>query len=338
MTSLEPAAKSAAVLDALLDSLRVDAVRDLAWLLMSPSLLREHGPLAALAHPGEAVGERAAVAAWLSSLDRDPRTLLRVLSAAPLTRLGRYAETLLGYYLEHGPAERLVAANVTLRRAGRTLGECDFLVQTANGRRLHWELGVKCYLHTGSERGVLADYVGPNLLDRFDIKLARLVEHQLPLSATEAFASLGHRGPWQAQMLVKGWLFYRWHDTASGLAAPRLPAAVEPGHSRGFWVPRHAWEAFARDAAKRWMALPRLAWLAPQQVTAGSEAADRGLVDAGALNDCAHSPRAPTMVAGFAWDEAAAAWRERTRGFIVPDDWPARAEAFALSDYHQRQK
>lgn len=338
MTALGPAADSAAVLDALLDSLRVSAVRDLAWLLMSPALLREQGPLARLARPGDAVGERAAVAAWLRDLDRDPQALYRVLSAARLTRLGHYAETLLGYYLQQGPAERLVAANVALRRAGRTLGECDFLVQAGSGRRLHWELAVKCYLHAGGERGVLADYVGPNLLDRFDIKLARLVEHQLPLSATEAFASLGHRGPWEAQMLIKGWLFYRWQDPADGLAAPRLPAAVEPGHSRGFWVPRHAWEAFGRDAAERWMLLPRLAWLAPQQVTAASGTAGRGLLDAGALNERADSPRAPTMVAGFAWDEAAAAWRERARGFIVPDDWPARAEAFALSDYHQRQK
>jgi hypothetical protein len=42
--------------------------------------------------------------------------------------------------------------------------------------RLHWELAVKCYLHAGRGPRNLADYVGPNLKDRFDLKLAHVLK------------------------------------------------------------------------------------------------------------------------------------------------------------------
>jgi hypothetical protein len=45
----------------------------------------------------------------------------------------------------------------------------------------------------------------------------------------------------------------------------------------------------------------------------------------------AHLPRKhdPVMVAAFIAD-GAGGYIERSRGFIVPDDWPERARAFAL--------
>ena len=175
MSALEPAADPAAALDALQCALSDPTVRDLAWLLLSPSLLRAQPPAGELADPFETPDEAAATVAWLLRLDRDASPLRQAIASTPIARLGRYAECLLGFFLQHGPAARLVAANVALRLAGRTIGECDFLVETASGRRLHWELAVKCYLHAGGERAELADYVGPNLQDRFDLKLAHLL-------------------------------------------------------------------------------------------------------------------------------------------------------------------
>jgi Uncharacterized protein conserved in bacteria len=156
-----------------------------------------------------------------------------------------------------GPAARLVAAGVPLRRSGVTLGECDFLVQTQQGARLHWELAVKCYLHAGESRtqlttqsaARLADYVGPNLKDRFDLKLAHVLNHQLPLSAREEFASVGHAGPWTPQMFIKGWLFYRAGET------PADPVELDPSHGRGWWVTRSEWTDFAEAHAQMWRVL-----------------------------------------------------------------------------------
>jgi hypothetical protein len=333
MRTLEPAAQPAAALEALLETLCDAAVRDLAWLLFSPDLLRAQPPGGMLASPFESPEEASAAAAWLLALDHAADDLHRDVAASRVTRLGRYAECLLAHFLARGPAARLVAANIPLRRAGRTLGECDFLVETASGRRLHWELAVKCYLHAGGARmpmaalsaepsAELSDYVGPNLQDRFDIKLAHLLDHQLPLSAREEFASLGHAGPWDAQMFVKGWLFYRWGE------APPAPPAIDPSHARGWWIARADWPRLAARQADAWVVLPRLAWLAPRRLTADRASAAPELLGSEALIAQLARQSGPTMVAALARD-GGAGWLERSRGFVVPDDWPERAFAFA---------
>jgi len=255
---------SAAILGKLLDTLREPVVRDLAWLLLSADLLRAQPPVGVLASPFDSPQEFDATVDWLRALDADPADLQRDFAETRITRLGRYAERLLGWFLQHGPAARLVAAGVPLRRSGVTLGECDFLVQTQQGARLHWELAVKCYLHAGEGRvqsatqlatqpaARLAEYVGPNLKDRFDLKLAHVLNHQLPLSARAEFASVGYAGPWTPQMFIKGWLFYRAGET------PVDPAELDPSHGRGWWVTRNDWPDFAAAHAQTWRVLPRL--------------------------------------------------------------------------------
>jgi hypothetical protein len=316
------------------EPLRDAAVRDLAWLLLSPDLLRPQLPLGALAKPFETPRELQATIDLLYALDAAPDPLHRDLAATRITRLGRYAERLLGWFLQHGPAARLVAAGVALRRAGVTLGECDFLVQSRQGARLHWELAVKCYLHAGnagdasnaddSAPARLADYVGPNLKDRFDLKLAHLLNHQLPLSARDEFASTGYAGAWTPRMFVKGWLFYR-HGTT-----PADALELDPAHGRGWWVTRSEWPAFALAHARTWRALPRLEWLAPRLTMQREqrEAADASYVDALTLAAQTSNQPGPVMVAAFAEDDAGDLI-ERSRGFIVPDEWPAQARLYA---------
>ncbi|WP_310134673.1 DUF1853 family protein [Paraburkholderia terricola] len=313
----------AALLDPLLASLRDAAVRDLAWLLLSADLLRAQPPVGALANPFETPLEAAATVDWLRALDAAPEPLHRDLAATRVTRLGRYAERLLAWFLQHGPAARLVAASVPLRRAGVTLGECDFLVQTQQGARQHWELAVKCYLHAGEGRARLADYVGPNLKDRFDLKLAHVLNHQLPLSAREEFASVGHEGPWAPRMFIKGWLFYRHGET------PSDPVELDPAHGRGWWVTRGDWPAFAAAHGQSWRVLPRLEWLAPRHHERDEAwSAGAAFVDAESLAaQISHQP-GPTMVAAFVSDGTGASI-ERSRGFIVPDEWPEQARNYA---------
>lgn len=316
-----------------LDVLREPAVRDLAWLLFSADLLRPQPRGGVLASAFESAEDAVATIDWLLALDATPQALLDYLAQSRLTRLGRYAECLLAWFLQHGPTARLVAANVPLRRAGLTLGECDFLVRTQAGRRLHWELAVKCYLHAGPGRARLADYVGPNLQDRFDLKLAHLLDHQLPLSGREEFSSLGHPGPWEPQMFVKGWLFYRSGETV------QVPDEVDPAHARGWWITRGDWPDFAAGHAPRWRILPRLEWLALRRDDldggqTGGRAAQANhavvspLEDAQALAARTAQQGGPTMVGAFVMD-ASGCWVERSRGFIVPDDWPAKAQAYA---------
>lgn len=367
MIAAPPAGTSGADMAGRLDGLTDPAVRDLAWLLFSADLLSAQPPRAPLAEPWNPPAEAHAAAQWLIQLDRDPALLHAVLDGGRPKRLGRYAEILLGWFLEYGPAARLVAANVPLRRAGRTLGECDFLVETRDGQRLHWELAVKCYLHCGNTyamHATLADFVGPGLRDRLDRKRTHLIDHQLRLSEREEFVSLGFPGPWTAQMFVKGWLFYQ--AGASAPAAVNDPPALARGHARGWWVTRTEWPAFAaQQVADGWSALPRMAWLAPRRIAGGKRELSSGMAAAGRMQSelslraarsgervvdvpgtfadqmsvaapvdpetlLAHLPRLdePVMVAAFVADTANG-YIEQSRGFIVPDDWPAQARAFA---------
>jgi uncharacterized protein len=309
----------------LVDRFEDATVRDLAWLLCAPGLLRADHAGVPLAEPFDTESERDAVLDWLAALDAAPDAFHVQARNPKLTRLGIYAESLLEYFLAHGPAARLIAANVSLRRHRLTIGELDFLLENAAGARLHWELAVKFYLHIGNgahdaSDARLPDYVGPNLQDRFDLKHARLVEHQLTLTSSAEFAALGLHGPWQPQLFIKGRLFY--HRGESVAPAPEIAA----GHLRGWWMTRAEWRAAhgtedARRDGRVWVVQPRMAWLASRRLN-GTEATDaRAQLQAIVT---------PTLVAVHARD-AAGAWFEESRGFIVPDDWPERARAFAAA-------
>ncbi len=327
-----------------LNSLREPTVRDLAWLLFSAGLLCESPPMRLLACPCDMPQDAYATRAWLLELDRDVSDFQQFMVASRVTRLGHYAECLLTYFLRYGPAERLIAANVVLRNAQRTIGECDFLVQALgeSGQRLHWELAVKCYLHIGDgrEHTSFADYVGPNLQDRFDWKLTHLLTNQLRLCTREEFASLGYgAGPWQAQMFIKGWLFYRWEEArnvfisaaASVRSASLGGLEINPAHERGFWVTRAEWMRFAAASHRQtqaWVRLRRLEWLAPRPPMMVDSLEANTLVDARAIQAQTESSCAPILVAALVRDDTNTYWVEHSRGFIVPDDWPERALAF----------
>lgn len=316
--------------DTLLDA----AVRDLGWLLASPSLLTA-APGAPLAQPWPDAAGWSAVEAWLAALDAQPAPLHRALDGLRPVRLGRYAECLLEYFLSHGPSLRLVAANLPLRSNGKTLGEVDFLVDEPGGQRLHWELAVKCYLCAPVHGGAsLADFVGPNLVDRFDRKRRRLLDHQLRLGDRDGFALLGYGAPSDAQMFIKGWLFYPY-----GAPLPPVAAEIAPDHPRGFWLTHAQWPAWAaaQPAGVAWSVLPRLAWLAPRRAATGTGVEPEPLAAAPELPPVLTTRQSlaltgiPALIATYE-QGGDGAWRETARGFVVPDDWPARAQAFAAQE------
>ncbi|KND61393.1 hypothetical protein BVER_04294c [Candidatus Burkholderia verschuerenii] len=314
----------------LVDRFEDVTVRDLACLLFAPDLLRASAAGAPLARPFASPEERDAVLGWLSTLDAAPDAFHLHARDPKFTRLGVYAESLLGYFIAHGPTTRLIAANVPLRWQRRTIGEGDFLLENEAGTRLHWELAVKFYLHIGDDTprvARLADYVGPNLQDRFDLKHARLVTHQLALTSRAEFAALKLDGPWLPQSIVKDRLFY--HGDAAPEVVPDVAPEVADDHLRGWWMTASEWHASHGASARddhAWVVQPRMAWLASRRLYAAD--ADALLADAATIHTQLASIAAPTMLASYARDDTGA-WREDTRGFIVPDDWPERARAYA---------
>jgi len=400
---------------ALLDCFGDAAVRDLLWLLSSPGLLNPGAANIPQAMHEITPEQESRIVDWLYATEAQPAPLHAWLAASPQKRLGHYAEQLLAFFLSEGTVGRLIAANLPLRRANQTLGECDFLLETHDGRRLHWELAVKCYLYvdepdpsappqvpgTGDDGAArpgayasLACYVGPNLADRFDLKLARMIEHQLPLSARPEFRALVAGGPWQAELFLCGWLFYPLAPRRQ--SACRISALLNPQHMRGWWASVSDWQRWQPTlGAQAWVVLPRLEWMAqrrfeapaPLEVNslggtplggtplgeplldsaamlarleahfspaAGAIAAQAelepnmtapippfaGATASSAVNLRADSPGAPEtksnpkpagpwLIAGL--KRRGDMWVECTRGFVVDEDWFARARVYAAS-------
>jgi len=285
-------------------------VRTLAWLLDAPDLLDPAAPewegrVATLGPPAASTRD------WLAELDRAPEALHSFLGLQRFTRLGRYAENLLAYYLQH--EGRLVAHGVQVRvNKGETVGEFDFLLDDG-GRLLHWEFATKLYLLETEGNGHQADYfVGPNLADTLGAKVRKIMERQLALSRHPAAQASLPRPVAGAQALVKGWLFYH------GQASVR-PGGVSDCHCRGFWCTRDEFRDITGAQAVR--PLQRLEWLAPVTMEQ-SGLADRAALDA-LLDTHFAEDGAPLMVALLAPQDGMLV--EVERGFVVSNDWRRRA-------------
>jgi hypothetical protein len=300
---------------------RQAAVRDLAWVLASPPLLAPSRQQLAsgvrVRWLNSAWSERAFQAStdWLQALDRHPAPLLEALSRRRDPRLGSYFETLLAFWLAWpgNPLYRLVAHNLPVRARNLTLGELDFLVEDRLGGGLqHWEVAVKFYLGV-APGGALENWIGPGRQDRLDLKVRRLLDHQLTLpSRPEGSGLLRHLGlPTPAPVcLLKGRLFYPPGVSRTDWA----PAAAEPGHLQGWWQAPVDFLA-RQDPALQWLVLPKANWLTEVD-GAGVPIGDaRYAADFIELQQQSVDNR-PLAVVGLREG------REVSRGFITPPGWP----------------
>jgi len=301
---------------------RYPAVRDLAWAIGSPPLLRP--ARAGLDHAprwlDQAWCDRALAVSrdWLDALDHDPAPLRDHLARARDHRLGSYFEDLLAFWLTwpDNPLYALIARNLPVRHEGRTLGEFDFLVrERASGETQHWEVAVKFFLGVRAG-GAARHWIGPGLRDRLDLKLARLRDHQLRLADSPAgrdlLTSLGLPAA-RPVCLVKGRLFY----PACAREDDWTPHDAAPGHLRGWWLDHDAFRARWAAAGLDWLHLPRAGWMT--EVILGADEtppAPAEDIDTLLARLPGTGPRAATGVVGLRDG------REVTRGFVVPPDWP----------------
>lgn len=313
-------------------NLRHQAVRDLAWCCFSAPLLKELPETEerknieiwpALSASGTAPNAVDSDLEWLRQLDENPRLLLNELAQVKSTRLGIYYETLWRFYWQQHPQWQLLAHNLQVVNNGQTLGAFDFILQK-DQQYWHLETAVKFYLGIpgpGLAASEWSHWIGPNCSDRLDIKLKRLLHHQLPLSSnplgqqklkllTPSFTQ------WRSAMCLQGYLFY----PARQLMAE--PIAGHPRHGRGLW-----WhmQDFFQDLRKGeihsdyWIILARHQWLAPGQTTDINDLL-RGESLIRAIEHWVGETQRPQLVAAVV--KINGIWQEKMRGFVVPDHWP----------------
>lgn len=295
-------------------ALSVPAVRDLAWACFTPPLIySSHLPCT------ESIGNCALTLTptrrdWLLKLDREPNALLAHLSRRHSTRLGLYFESLWQFFLQQDSAVELLAHNLPVRDGNQTVGEFDCIYYCHQRERpVHLELAVKFYLHC-SGASVAAEkpgaWLGPNAHDRLDLKLARLLEHQIQLSrhpsGVAALAALGVSEP-LLEVELKGRL-YRHIDTT-----PLSPPGFNDSNRLHEWSRIDTLPAMAAKTDARYRPLQREQWLAP------IAAAEEGLLGRDELcaSYTAQSLARPTQ---FAVTNLAGV--EQKRLFLVPEGWP----------------
>lgn len=292
--------------------LHTPAVRDLAWACFTPPLL----------HSAElACRERLANADlpltparcdWLQSLDRQPKALLQHLQKLHNQRLGLYFEALWQFFLQQDPEVELLAHNLPVRDGGRTVGEFDCLYFCHRRQRpIHLELAVKFYLRDDSTNSPAAmRWLGPNARDRLDLKLNRLLEHQVLLSrhplGQEVLAGIGIEDP-LLELEMKGRLYQPLASNGPPPPAYNTRQPLQQWSRAG----EHWDTSLASD--ETFLPLRRDQWLAP------ALAEESPTQDAGALRAML-ADKAPGRALQVAVLDTQGC--ERRRLFLVADAWP----------------
>ncbi len=195
---------------AYIDTLHDPAVRDLAWVIGSPSLVNASYPayLNRVVDDAWCNAQLQRSTAWLAGLDQKPLPLHQFIAARPTRRLGYYFETLIAFWLTHMPDTQIIATNLQVQDEQRTVGEYDFLFRNASAEVCHWEAAIKFYLQVEASTEQRS-FIGPGARDRLDLKLARTFEHQLHLGHTPAGSNALPQGVrlGKTQAFIKGYLF-----------------------------------------------------------------------------------------------------------------------------------
>ena len=286
------------------------AVRHLAWLVYSrPLLCLSNGQETVRNWPED-------IEAKLLELDAKPETLLAHLQQRSTRRLGLYFEQLYGYALIALLGQRILAQNLPVRVAGRTLGELDFLVHDpVSDQVVHHEIAVKFYMGwTGTQTGGRPPgWYGPDTRDQLSHKLKRLREHQLPMWRSDEGRKCLHREglpePQATQLGLYGYLFQRQH---AGI--PPLPDGIRAPGAGVTWKP-HA--EFTPEPDYKILQLPvtKPDWLGPVQYPPDFRFNPRLLEEALAV-----SSRRAIMVASLK-RTSQGFWLEAGREFLTPEGW-----------------
>jgi len=112
----------------------------------------------------------------LRELDTDDTVLRDYMVPYRPLRHGLQFERFLAFWFDRDPDIRLLLSDRQVFSGDRTIGQVDFLLET-EGQPVQLEVAVKFYLRRG-DRTRLDRYVGTDMKDRLDLKLAHMLFHQ----------------------------------------------------------------------------------------------------------------------------------------------------------------
>lgn len=277
--------------------------RDLLWLVTTK-------PLIAPPYWSEAGTHAASCLGWtLPSVS--PAVMQPVaaqLAMRGAARLGTYFEALHGVLLHAQPEIGVLALNHVIGNGGLTIGELDCLYRAGDGAVVHREVAVKYYL-AQVDSAQPEQWVGPRKVDRLDMKLDRMAQHQVKLPRNAQARDLWPRNlpyPDRSEVLLCGALFKHPRFAA-------WPTMMDPEADTGFWCSGH--DLLSQTHAKEpWCVLHKPWWLS---VSHGQLAPSLSLHE---LVEQVQAQSAPLLATPASADSPLYG----QRGFIVPNDWESR--------------
>ena len=314
-------------------------VRDLAWVINSPSLVEQQADWPNIASQTNTLQDNW-VAQWLLSLDADPSALLSHLAKEKSHFIGAYFESLWAFYLLSNPNYDLIAKNLQANSKTRTEGEFDFIVfDIDNGHYIHQEVAIKFYLGFSKQNHYnFSDgqniWLGPQCKDRLDLKMDKMLNSQINLSNTDsgkkALKSINidsDTNNIKTQLIMKGYLFY-----------PPNPLVVAPdicnqNHLRGLWFRLDELKKYIEESDfDAWALLNKPDWVSPYCTDLSTtnmpstinyhdnRFTEKPDIICAAKNKIVSENR-PWMIACLVRQENGC-YLEGQRLFAVPDDWP----------------
>lgn len=202
-------------------------------------------------------------------------------------RLGFFAEEILNFAINFHPDFRLLGKGIQLKDDKTTLGEFDFIFEhLSTSTWYHLELAVKFYLcfGDGSEQH---HFLGPNAKDRLDIKVKRVLSHQLPLiehPKAQEFLELQQIPSITSLAHLPGILFYHFLENHQ-----RVPTGIEPNRKTGIWLFEREWSQFAKNHENSsFLIRPKLSWmqLNPAEILVKTASEIQEIID----SDCFNTP------------------------------------------------
>jgi hypothetical protein len=152
-------------------------------------------------------------------------------------RLGFLYQELCRRLFDQHPHYRMIAEEVQLQQDKRTIGAIDFLLENTQENRVeHWEVAIKFYL---LKQGI---WYGPNAKDRLDIKLSRMLEHQLTMTDTQTFQNaFPELGKITKHLLMQGRLYINPFE-CEDVPINCLGLPIEQQNINGFWCYQNQFE------------------------------------------------------------------------------------------------
>lgn len=294
----------------------------LSWVLNSPNLIRQQSAPFPVAEPPSTNEINA-----LAQLNKDllPSHLAKTKSHF----LGSYFESLWQFYLMHSNRYDLIASNLQFHSQGKTFGELDFLAYDhQRDIAIHQEVAIKFYLGSMDEK-LGSRWIGPNAIDRLDLKVAHLRDKQLPLAkhpiVLKKLESLGIKSL-KSEALVKGYLFQPAAQTKVA-----MPNYINPKHLSGSWYRFHELREHLSDKQHQrtsWLKIEKGDWISSDQtfLMHSNQALSLNRMT-NFLDDMNNQNRAHMFAALIATKDQLTVGE---KVFVVPNNWPATHSPPAL--------